>query len=687
MRNLKSPLASEQVVKTTCKLCDQDCGINVYVEEGRIVRVEGMAEHPVNKGLLCRKGMAAIEYVYSPDRLKHPLKREGQKWIQIPWDEALNTIARKLEDVKATDGARAIAICSGMPLDRSEAKAYIERFCDVYGIANYFSVGSFCTYGRAMGYILTYGSWTVADCQNSECILVWAKNPHKSAPPMAKPVRDAKKRGAQLIVIDPVSTPLAKKADLYLRIRPGTDCALALAMLNVIISENLYDSEFVERWTVGFEKLAEHVKGYVPEKVEKITWVPADLIRETARMYANTKPASILQGNALDQSGNGVQSARAIAILQAVTGNLDVPGGNTSPPPFRATYLRFPGMVAEKPLGADRYPQFFKSCREGQLVVLPEALLSAKPYPLKAMIISGSNPVLTSPNSEKVKQALRRLDFLVVMDLFVTETAELADIVLPAASYLERTELRDYELLGIPHVILRKKAIEVEECWPDWRFWFQLAKRLGCGKYFPWEDEKEAINHLLRPTGITIEQLKENPSGIAYGLMKYRGYEEKGFRTPSRKVELYSERLENLGQDPLPTYYEPAESPLSTPDLAKEYPLILTTGSRMLQYYHSQLHNIPRLRGKSPQPVAEVHPDTAGEYGINDGEMVILEAKRGSIKIKAKVTEDIAPTVVSIPHGWSQANANVLTDDKPESCDPISGFPAFKALLCRVSKG
>lgn len=683
---MDSSLLDRDVVKTTCELCDMGCGMIAYVKEGKLLEVEGMPEHPVNQGELCPKGEAAIELVYSPDRLKYPMKREGNEWIRISWDEAFDLVARNLEEVKEKYGKRAIAVYSGIGIGHFESKAYIKRFCDVYGVANFFSVGSFCFHARAIGYILTCGFLPAADYKNSQCIVVWGKNPDYSAPPIAASLREARGKGTRLIVIDPITIPLAKEADFYLQIRPGTDCALASGMLNVIISEGLYDREFVEKWTVGFEELAQHVRDYSPERVEKITWVPAESIREVARVYATTKPACIYQGNALDQNIIGVQSARAISILQAVTGNIEAPGGNISPPRFPITYIKLPELVKEKPVGADRYPQFFQAYREGQVVVLPEAILTESPYPLKAMIISGANPVLTSSGSEKVRQALKKLDFLVVMDLFMTETAQFADLVLPAASYLERTELRDYELLGIPYVILRKQAIKVEECLPDWKFWFELARRLGCEKHFPWETKEEVIRHLLKPTGISLEQLQEKPEGMFYSPVKYKGYEKTGFRTPSKKAELYCERLEKREQDPLPTYREPAESAVNTPDIAKEYPLILTTGTRMVEYYHSQLRNIPSLREKAPEPLAQIHPDTAKDYAIADGQTVLVETRRGSIKIKARITEDIAPSVVSIPHGWSEANANLLTDIGEESCDPISGFPSLKSLLCRVSK-
>jgi anaerobic selenocysteine-containing dehydrogenase len=233
--------------------------------------------------------------------------------------------------------------------------------------------------------------------------------------------------------------------------------------------------------------------------------------------------------------------------------------------------------------------------------------------------------------------------------------------------------------------MLRQKIIEVGECWSDMRFWLELAQRMGYEEHFPWKDDEEVLDYLLEPSGLTLKGLHEDePGGVFYRSMKYRQYEQRGFRTPSGKVELYSETLEKLGQDPLPTHRESQESTVSTPDLAREYPLILTTGARIDRYLHSQLHNIPRLRRGVPKPTAEIHPRTAAEYGIADGETINVETKRGSIEIEASLSDDILPRVVSIPHGWEKANVNLLTD--MGFADPLTGVPAFKSMLCKINK-
>ena len=684
---------SQQVIKTACQLCLSCCGLNVHVKDGKIIKVEGMAEHPVNHGRLCPKASAIPYYAYAPERLKKPLKKEKGAWKQISWDEALDTIAAKLTEVKDKYGAKALALQVGQAfIQQGFVNQELQRrFTDVYGTPNVFNVDSVCFRLRVISRMLTLGRMACHDPENAKCIVLWAHNPEASYPPLDWLLR-RKRKEIKLIAIDVRNTPWAKQADIHAQPRPGTDCALALGMLNTIISEGLYDKEIVDRWTVGFDKLVDHLKNYPLDKVQDITRVPATTIKKLAEFYATTKPATIVQGfNALDQTPSGTQTARAIAILQAITGNFDVPGGFISPPQLPRRSLRLLDMIDDKPLGADEYPLNWevwdRTLAEGQGMVLPDTILTGKPYPIKMMIVSASNMLRSWPNANKTRQALKSLDFLVVMDVYLTETAELADIVLPAATFLEREEPIDifYPLTaGIPYIMLRKKVMQFEECWSDAKFWFELAKRMGYQDYFPWKDLEEVYDYFLKPSGLTVRYLREQkPSGLLYGTTEYNRYKAKGVRTPSGKIEIYSSTLEKLGLPPLPTFVEPRESPVSNPELAREYPLILTTGARTREYIHSQLRNIPKLRKIRPEPTAQIHPHTASKYGIENGQIMVIETKRGSIKIKADVTEDIIPEVVCIPHGWAEANANILTDEKP--ADLVVGNPSLKALLCKIS--
>jgi len=686
-----SSVAESQIVKTVCFLCPQACGMNVYVEQGKVTKVEGMPEHPLNRGKLCSKAEAVVDFVYAPDRLRHPLKRENGDWKQISWDEALNIIVARLKEVKERYGARALVFHYGGAVAGAASLMMAERFCDVYGTPNILSADSLCIRIRGTAQRLTLGRGRFYDPQNASCILVWGNNPDNSGLPQAMHIWDSREKGAKLIVIDPRSTPIAKRADIHARPRPGTDCALALGLLNVIIGEKLYDSEFVDKWTVGFDKLAEHVKRHPLPEIEKITWVPTETIREIARIFATTKPATIVQGgNSLDQCASGAQTNRAITILEAITGNLDVPGGFVLTGTVPLSPFRVPGKTKELPLGADKYPFAYKVAGnvigEGQEMILPEAILTGEPYPIKAMFISSSNLAVTFPNSLKMVEALKKLDFIVVTDLFMTPTARLAHLVLPVSSFLEKDEIPIFPNIdrNRRYIMLVKKVIEVPECWSDLKIWLELARRMGYSEYFPWKDEEEVIEYLLKPSGLTVKQLREDkPGGLSLGFDRYKEYEKRGrFPTPSGKVEIYSERMERFGYDPLPTYRESPEAPLSNPELAKEYPLILTTGARYEGYSHSRFRNIPRLLQLAPEPLAEIHPQTAAKYGIVDSEMAVVETRRGSIEIKTNVTEDIVPGVIHIPHGWAQANVDVLTDESPT--DPVSGFPALHQLLCKI---
>lgn len=667
----------------------------MYVKDGKVVDLKGMPEFPLSQGRLCAKGLAAKELLYDPKRLRYPMKREGETWVRISWDEALETIARRLMDVKEKYGAKALSVIRGSILEH-EIDPFIRRFVNVYGSPNLAGNLDMCVHPRMLADKLTLGAsaFRFRDFRKTKCILVWGVDPSTSNPMAWKDVVDAKERGARLIVIDPRFTNPASKADLYVCIRPGTDGALALGMLNVIIGEGLYDKNFVENWTIGFDELKEHVKCYTAGQVEEITSVPANIVKEVARTYATAKPAYIDLGNALDTNANTFQTLRSIGILRAITGNIDVPGGNVFGPnvPLKDISLREKLPPDMKPLGTDKYPLFTNMFGVVPSGVLIETLFTGKPYPIKSAIVDFSNLMLTWPDTKKIEAGLKKLDFLVVMDIFMTKTAELADIVLPAATFLERVGVFTYcrgvleQGKASCYVMLKNKAVEpTGECWPDWKFWFELAKRMGYRKRFPWDNIEEAIDFRLKPTGITIEELKKHPSGVYYGaLLRYKKYEEEGFGTPSGKVEIYCERLKTLGYDPLPVFREPAESPVGQPRLAKEYPLILTTGAKTFAYSHSSYRGLSSLRKITPEPLAEIHPKTAKELGMTDGEYAIIETLRGKIEIKVKLTGRIHPHCVSIPHGWEQANANTLTNS--EIRDPVTGSPNLRSLPCRVRK-
>ncbi len=682
-------MGNQKVVKTICNMCYLRCGLDVYVEDGKITKVTPMKEHPYNT--LCPRGEEIMDCVYSPERITTPLRKVNGRWTEVSWDEALQLMCDQLTRIKKEYGARALLVYTGIAFaGLHDVRAVIGRFCDLYGTPNLTRGASYCHWVRVIGRSLTVDYDVVelrSDFPNTNCMVVWGGNPDQSGHIGAAAIQAAKRRGAKLIVIDPRATPLAKQAAIHAQIRPNTDGALALGLLNVIIAEGLYDKPFVDNWTIGFDKLVAHVKEYTPEKVAEITWVPADVIRDIARTYASTKPATMLQGISVDHSTNGIQTCRASAILIAITGNYDTRGGNLPCPKLKETSF----TIKEKAVSleesvAPEYPLFNKFVGRPTSSTITEGLLTGKPYPVKALIVQGANPLLTWPNVDKLKQALAKLDFIAVIDFFMTETAKMAHLFLPATTSLEKKCLFDYRVgTMLPLLARADAAIEpLGQCRDDWKIWAELGKRLGYGEYFPWEDSDEFYQALIQPSGITIDQLKEKPGGILYAEFEEKGYLKKGFNTPSGKVEIYSELMAQHRYDPLPTFSEPPESPLSTPDLAKEYPLILVSGPRANMFTHSQHRNIPSLRRRMPEPLLEVNTETAKKLGIGDGDTVNLETLRGKTELKVKITEDIHPQVVSIIHGWTEANANILTDDMAR--DPISAYPAFRSALCRVSK-
>jgi anaerobic selenocysteine-containing dehydrogenase len=488
-----------------------------------------------------------------------------------------------------------------------------------------------------------------------------------------------KEQGVRFIIIDPKAPTISKIADIHLKVRPGTDGALALGMIKVIIEKDLYDKEYVGKYTSGFDQLKEMVKEYDLERVEKITMVPRDEIEKAAQTFAARKPASIITGIGVEHQTNTVQTIRAINILLSITGNVDREGGNTfiSPPAFAPDEVKEIPKPSTRPIGAEEHPMFVGMIKQAHALVVIEKILKEKESPIKALIVAGGAPIPQLANTNKVKEAIEKLEFVTVIDLFMTETAKQADLVFPAAFFLERDEI------GPIPLNLQNKVVDGGQCWPDWKIWCELAKRMGYERHFPWQDFEELADFVLNPSGLTCRELRKHPEGIT-NMVPPGTFLNNGFHTKSRKIELYSHLLETSRYDPLPVYKEPMESILSTPELAQEYPLTLITGNRQPMYLHSQHRNIPGLRKLLSEPYLEIHPQAAQDHGIKEGDLVRVESRRGSLKIKARLTEGIMPQVLHIPHGWVEADCNLLTDH--ENRDPISGFPGLKSSLCRISK-
>jgi anaerobic selenocysteine-containing dehydrogenase len=728
-----------EVKRSQCYLSHANCGVLLTIKEGRVVKIKGDPDHPTNRGKLCERALNAIEWHYHPDRLNFPLKRAGQRgeglWQRISWDQAVDEIAAKLKDIRAMYGPEALAHASGTGRTNSWDMV---RFFNLFGSPNRFGAFNICRCPAFVIECATYG-WMAdaAPMDKTQCIVIWGKHPTQAGDfPIWWHLAPVLKKGPKLVVVDPRLTPEAKRADIWLQIRPGTDAALALGWLHVIIKEGLYDGEFVDRWTVGFPQLKQRVKEYTPEKVAAITWIAKEKIIESARMYARSKPAALYWGFATDGIGRNMSQAnRAKAILKAITGNLDVEGGSqmASPVPFvadgeMALAEQLSPEQKAKQLGSERfrlqswqgyellceamknyygkqYP-FAGGITGAHAPTVIRAMLTGKPYPVVALISHASNPLLNLNNSRLVYQALKRLELLVVHDYFLTPTAMLADYALPAADWMERPGM----MAGggmMDSFSYKERAIGPEfERKSDYDFFRGLGVRLGQEKFWP-KTEEEVCGQRVAPMGLSYQDLREKR--FYRPPQKYKKYEEpdpktgqpRGFATPSGMVEIHSSILEKLGYDPLPFYEEPAESPISTPEVAEEYPLILTTGARFMPFYHTEHRQVATLRKKHPDPLVQIHPETARALGVAEGDWVWIATRRGKCRQRARLTDAVHPQVVSAQHGWwfpempaeepwlggwFMSNINVCTDDDPESCDPVNGAWSVKACLCKVYK-
>lgn len=683
-----SVIYAEKQIFTDCTLCYHSCGCKVTVRDGKAVKVEGQKSHPLNKGRLCPKGATALAGVYSPERLTSPLKRVGEQFVEISWDQALTEIAAKLNQLKADHGPEALGVFSGsLGVENLEMAGLTQRFKEAFGSPNFFSVESVCYRMRIRTRQITFGKYPVEEL-NSKLYILWGHNPHASDFPLRMAIEENLPKGAKLVVIDPRRIPLADRADTYLRIRPGTDGAMALAMIHVIVRENLVDREFVEKHTIGFEQLVEHVEPFTPEWAEEISWVPAEEIRQLARLFAATRGASIYQGTCTqDQTAGGVQNSRAFAVLQAITGNINIPGGWMTSPSYQFGNVGL--AVGGEPLGMDSYPLFIdlwgRKSPFGVVTMVPESI----PDKIKAFYVVGGNPLVSMADSNAFRDAFRKLELLVVHDMRMTETAREAHYVLPACSHLEKWGVAyTYNVChSLPYLMLRKKCIEpIGASWSEWKVFTELARRLGLGEQFPWKSEEELVQFELAPSGLSFDMLlHEKPEGTFYAEKEY-AIPGGLFKTPSGKIELYSETMKQAGADPLPVYLEPHRSPRSAdPALLERYPLILSTGHRNFFYSHSQFRTVEALRKASPEPVAEMGPETGKKYGLSHGDKVTIETNRGEVTMRLSLDERISEGCVFVPHGWAgEQNANLLTDT--ECRDEIFGYPDMKSLLCAVKK-
>ena len=610
---------AKQVIRSACRGCHGGCGVLVTVEDNVVTSIKGDPDSPVNHGWLCIKGKRYHTITHHPKRLTQPLRRKNGTWEKISWDSALGEIAERFLRIKEEMGPESLVVGYGTGRDN---ESFIYRFANTFGTPNVLTAGHMCYGPRVVTGITRCGNLPVVDYEGKPaCVIVWGANPLIANPDEYKSIylAQAIKRGAKIICVDPRRSLVAKQADIWLRVRPATDGALAWGMVNVIIDKGFYDEDFVANYTHGWEEFKQRAKEYPLSWAAEKTGLTPSEIEAAAEMFATTKPAGIHWGVALEQSKNCVNTISLLISLMSMTGNLDRPGGSVfypNPPVVNASQLGahrvLPREVRAKRLGGDRF-----RLADYIGVLNPkavwDAILEEKPYPVKALFLMSTNPVISRANAKQVKEALQKVDFLVVADFFMTPTAQEADIVLPSATWLEHDYVGD---LWKRHgwVVARRKAVQVGEARSDYDILNELGKRCADASYW-WPTVKDALNDILSPAGMNWEEFCQR--GWLQGERVFRKYRKDGFRTPSGKMEFYSLAMERMGYDPLPGFFDPPESPWSSPELTGRYPYHLITGARIPSYFHTENRVSGPLRDKHPDPLVEIHPEVAAAKNVS----------------------------------------------------------------------
>ena len=675
------------VVPTLCRMCDTRCAVNVHVKNHVLTEITPFPDHPVNRGRMCPRGGAALDLFYHQDRILTPLKRRSDGVFEaIPYEQALDEISAKMAELKDTFGARSVGAWKGEGLGFFQQEGYVRRFIRGFGSPNYFSNDSACYNGRYLGYHLVCGFWNAfPEFDQAKLILLFGTNPPMCHPPFMREFADARNNGAKLVMIDPRLNPVACYADIFAQPHPGTDGALAWGLIRYLIKTNNYDSDLVDRYTIGFEKIAAYAEMFTPAYVEQQSGIFGHVVEDIAQLIIKNRPhISIFPGAGLEHHDNGVNTVRALAILSCLSGALGLPCGLFRPESLNirtlTLYDELP-LTGEKPIGADRFPVLYDVCKECHTMTAMDYMLGEGRYPFKGLILTAANPAVTNPNTRKVERALAALDLFVVNDFFLTRTARLAHYILPASTFLEREELHFYPKQQ--RVNITRKVARIGGIRNEYEIWRDLAHRLGFGeKYFPWKDETEVNRWLLEPTGLTVEQLQRHPEGIVYKPIRYQKHLNGDLPTPSGKLEFASPYLDRLGLSEIPEY----SPPYYLRNRDDQYPLVLTTGARKSLFYHSRHQNIPRFRNVHPEAEMEIHPADAADLGIVDGEevRVISEIGELAIRVSVKHAAELRRGVVEIYHGWEDWRVNFLTYDRIN--DPISGFPLLKAVPVRIEK-
>jgi len=688
----------EKVVTSICEMCTSFCPILVRVRDGKVVRIEGNPKEKSTQGAICARGNAGISLLEDPDRIRTPLIRVGKrgegKFRKASWEEAYRYIADRLAKIRPEE--------LGVGRRPSATDAFLLTFAKAFGTPNIFNHESSCPLGRNVAMNVTFGSGVNVDYSKVDYLVSFGRNHMESiSVPQAQGIVGSQVRGARYVYLDPRRSPAQTVATTWLQPLPGTDLAFALAMLQVLIADDLYDHDFVKRYTHGFDELAKAVLEYTPEWAATMTGIPAATIREVARDFGGAKPRAVADPGWFSATYlNDFQLRRAILAINALVGNLEVPGGLFFKKDLKGygTELgnwkkpAFPKVTAERVDGAG-VPGRFPLVSEGGLCqALPESVLTGKPYALKAYIAHRFDPYAAIPDQPRMIEAFKKLDLLVSVDVYMSDTGAYADVILPECTYLERTDPVT-EASGLaPKIRLRQQAVPPQgDARPSWRIYKELAEAMGLGKYFAYKDIDEIVAAQLAPFGLTAAQLAKNGQWAPPGAKPtyLRGTDPTmpvKLKTASGKIELFSAKLAEMGFEPVPRYTAPAVPPKGT--------------FRMIQgksavHTNSATQNVPVLHELRPDNELWIHPAQATPLGIKDGDGVIVRTTLGEQRGRAKVTQDVLEGTVFTYHGWGRISPGLtrvkgkgigLNALMPVVTDPISGSLIMRETFVEVVK-
>jgi len=720
--------------RALCYMCWQQCGLKVELDDnGKVIGCEGDPKSILGGGYTCERVAAIPEFHYSEERLNYPLKRTGErgedKWERITWDQAMDEIADKLKEIKKDYGPEAVGRIGGTIHGPADWACW--RFFNLWGSPNPFNQGKNCGSSNVLIEVAMYGWDAIASVPVpgvTKTAVCWGDNYAQSYQQKWNQFLAAQQQGCKIIVIDPRYTESASHADLWLKVRPGTDGALAWGMLRVLIEEDLYDHEFVENWCTGFERVKDRAMEYDLNWVAWTTGVQVEKIVMAAH-WISESPSCITSGLASCHSGTAGQVAsHGQALLRAITGNIDRYGGNSQVGP-NTSVKWYEGIawdaIVDNPdrtkdsLTAKQYPicsidslkryndavkkawGYGYNCSHYMIFSSPrgywDAIRYDDPYPMKALFIQCGNPLLTLSGAKECYDALKKVELLVGMDFFMTPSMAMCDYVLPAADFLERPHLSLFWGIGTVSVAHRQVSETLYDRRDDYYLWKELGVRVG--QEWP-ENLEKMYDFFLEPTGMTMNELADREENWTIPTHESESYRKTGFGTPSGKCELVPSLFEVAGLNPLPYYEEPSQSPIKTPEVAEKYPFMLISGSRIMPYFHTMHREMRTLRWRHPEPVVEIHPETARKLGIANGDMTYIETEWGRVRQKARVTSEISPDVVHAeaywyypeqPHeepyllGVWDSNINAIIPDDYEYCD-YSGDQPLRAMMCNIYK-